>query len=201
MRYILLAVLVFASSSAQAWKMNWDDFGLASSTYIFARNSPEIVMSFTCGYTGERVCELHLHLALSCDAVNGPVSLPIQYGDKTTEAILECVGAGATYQQGSGGSRQIYSASRINKQATYTRGSYAWKVSLPGQGTEPLPVFTDKKLTFIFPGDDRDYKYTFSTRGGEKKMNKVYQGWLQRSKSAESQPDSDDSSVTGTITQ
>lgn len=186
-RAMLVAVVVLLSvPSAQAgWRKLSNHSGIVAGTgnvtgiYTFAQNSNEVALFYRCGFAEAPVCRLDIQLALSCDLAKEPVNIPIQYGDKTTIAKLECRGIGGTIQEGAGGVRLTHNASRITKEERYSRETYSWTVTLPGQGSGPVPVFTDKKLTFIFEGNKHDYKYTFSTKGASKAMEKVYQNWIK----------------------
>ena len=176
------AAFLAVTSTQAAWKDLKDEHGNITGTHTIARKGQEMVgLFYRCGFVNGPVCRLDLQLALPCDGVNAPVSVPIQYGKKLTKALLECRGVGGTATRG-GSVQQIYNVSRIPGEDVYKSKTFSWTVTLPGQGSGPVPVFTEKKLIFIFPGPERDVKYTFSTRGAAKKMEEVYQNWATQGK-------------------
>lgn len=171
----LVALLSFADSAQAGWKTLRDGTGNITGIFTFAQNSYTLAMYYNCSAEETPACSMYLQLASSCDVMDGSFNLPIQYGNKTTTATLECIGFRGNSFGAAGG------INTVGQPGERTHHTYSWKITLPGQGPGPVPEFSDKKLTFMFPGDGKQYKYTFTTRGAAKAMERHYQYWANHS--------------------
>jgi len=166
-----MAVLFLASPVQAGWKTLRDGAGNITGIFTFAQNSYSLAMYYNCDASDTPACSMYLQLASPCDVLDGSTNLPIQYGEITTTAKLECIGFRGKSFGAAGG---IYT---VGQPAERTHHTYSWKITLPEQGYGPVPEFSGKKLTFRFPGDTKNYKYTFTTRGAEKAMERHFQYW------------------------
>jgi hypothetical protein len=132
---------------------------------------------------------MDMQLKLPCTFEQSKFTILIQYGERSTSAILECKGKGGSmeYPAGTGNGAFVIAYVRPPNTVRFQPNTrvqhfYSWTITLPNQGDGAVPKFTDKKLEFIFDVNGSQEKYFFSTNGWEKKMEKFHRKWAMANK-------------------
>ena len=180
----VIAGLLTVGSAQADWKNFSGGGNKLAGMYVQALNDRRMVIFYSCGFVSGPECRMDMQLTLPCTFEQGKLTIPIQYGERSTTTILECKGKGGSMKVPIGNNRHglfnldIKPPNALRFQPNYrVRNFYSWTITLPNQGDGAVPKFTDKKLEFIFDVKGSQEKYFFETNGWEKRMEKLHQKW------------------------
>jgi hypothetical protein len=178
----VIAGLLTVGSAQADWK-SFSGGNRLAGMYIQALNARRMAIFYSCGFVSGPECRMDMQLTLPCTFEQSKFTIAIQYGERSTTAILECKGQGGSMKIPTGNLfakvdvRPPNAARYQPNTRARVQNFYSWTITLPNQGDGAVPKFTDKKLEFIFDVNGSQKKYFFSTNGWEKKMEKFHQKW------------------------
>jgi hypothetical protein len=179
----VIAGLLTVGSAQAGWKSFSGGDNKLSGMYAQALNNRNLTIFYSCGFASGPECRMDMQLKLPCTSGQSKFTIPIQYGERSTTAILECKGKGGSMKTpaGTGAFAEVDvrppNTARVRANTARVQNFYSWTITLPNQGDVAVPKFTDRKLVFIFDENGSQQKYVFSTNGWEKKMEKFHQKW------------------------
>ena len=179
----LIAGLLTVGSAQAGWKSFRGGDNKLAGIYVLAQNNRGLAIYYSCGFESGPECRMDMQLKLPCTSEPNKYTVPIQYGEQNTTAIIECKGrGGSSKEDGRMFSVWLPRQPKVQYFKARVQYFYDWTVTLPNQGDGAVPKFTDKKLVFTFKANGGQQRYFFSTKGWEKAMGKFHQKWAMKYK-------------------
>ena len=185
----VIAGLITVGSAQAGWKSFSGGANKLEGMYVQSQTDRRMTIFYSCGFVSGPECRMDMQLKLPCTFEQSKFTIPIQYGERSTTAILECKGKGGSMKIPVGNVVYAYAnidvrpPNAVRFEPNYrVQYFYSWTITLPNQGDGAVPKFTDKKLVFNFDVNGSQEKYVFSTNGWEKKMEKFHQKWTMANK-------------------